>query len=261
VDAEDVSQAERRIPQFLTHRNRAVTREDYRLLCLSNPVNPVARAVVREGFLPGASISAARENVPGVVTTFVLPPGRPALGRTPKPTQGMLKDVFSYLLDRVPIGTELYVLSPEFVPMAVGVRVEVLDPGTEQQTLAAVRSALVTYLWSVTPGGVEGQGWPLGGAVAANELLTQVARVQGVRAVNRLSLFALKSPATWRRLAPGEDLQLRSYQLPELLGVSAATGSGAPGLPDGVGYLDGTGPDGDGTDGRAVPAPVIPDLC
>ena len=39
--------------------------------------------------------------------------------------------MFEYILDRVLIGTELYVLSPEFVPVAVGVRIDVLDAETE----------------------------------------------------------------------------------------------------------------------------------
>src|SRR5690606_21993106 len=79
VNAETVDQAERRIPQFLTHRNRAVTKEDFKLLAQNNPVNPVARADVLEGFLPGAKIAAARTDVPGVVSVFVMPPRAPAL--------------------------------------------------------------------------------------------------------------------------------------------------------------------------------------
>ena len=107
------------------------------LIALHNPVACVITSYsihytklyeeVRVGFLPGATIQAAREDVPGVVSVFVLPPGEPALGHTPKPTQGLLKDVFGYLLNRTLIGTELYVLSPEFVPLAVSVKVQVRD--------------------------------------------------------------------------------------------------------------------------------------
>ncbi len=257
LDAETVEQAEKRIPQFLTHRNRAVTREDFKHICETNPVNPVARAEVKVGFLPGARIEAARNNVPGVVSVFVLPPGEPALGHTPKPTQGLLKDVFAYLLNRVLIGTELYVLSPEFVPVAISVKIQVRDAETEQQTLRQVQYALVDYLWPLAPGGARGTGWPMGGAVRGNELITQAARVEGVLAVNALSLFN-KTKKGWHRLKDNEVISLKEYQLPELTGVRVESGSGTPVLPDGIGPLEGQTST---TTSRGVPVPVIPDVC
>lgn len=257
IDAETIEHAEQRIPQFLTHRNRAVTQDDFKILSEANPVNPVGRAEVMKGFLPGASIRAARENVPGVVSVFVLPPGEPVLGQAPKPTKGMLKDVFQYLLNRVVIGTELYVLSPEFIPIAVGVRVDVRDPETEQQTLRMVREALVSYLWSLMPGGAQGEGWPMGLAVRTNELMTRVARVEGVQAVNAMSLFR-RDQNLWHRLGQNQSVELEPYQLPELMGISVGSGTAQADFPGGIGPL--AGEEGGGSWGN-VPAPVIPDIC
>jgi hypothetical protein len=260
LDAETVVQAEKRIPQFLTHRNRAVTKQDFKLITEANPVNPVARAEVLEGFLPGNSIRSVRENVPGAVSVFVLPPGEPALGQTPKPTQGLLKDVFTYLLQRVLVGTELYVLSPEFVPVALSVLVQVREMETEQQTLQAVQQALIAYLWPVAPGGAHGRGWPMGdgAGVRVNELITQAARVDGVLAVNAMSLFQ-RTDKGWRRVGDQEQIELKKYQLPELVGIKVASGSGTPQLPDGIGPMEGQPPDTD--EPRGVPVPVIPDVC
>lgn len=252
VDAETVEEAERRIPQFLTHRNRAVTLQDFRALALTNPVNAVARAEVKAGFIPGSSIRAVRRDVPGAVSVFVLPPAEPALGNTPRATQGLLKDVFGYLLERVLVGTELYVLSPEPVPLAVSTTVTVRDPSTEQETLRAVRESLVRYLWPLPPGGFEEAGWPLGGDVRDTELLTRVARVPGVRAVNDLALFR-RDGSAWSRIPAGQALDLDDYQLPDLRAVEAGSGTGEAPQPRG------TGP-GDGGEGN-VPAPVIPDVC
>mgnify|MGYP001259588507 CR=1 FL=1 len=257
VDAETVEQAEQRIPQFLTHRNRAVTRDDFKRISESNPVVPVARAEVKVGFLPGARIEAARENVPGVVSVFVLPPGKPGLGHTPKPSRGLLKDLFGYLLNRVLIGTELYVLSPEFVPLAISVKIQVRDAETEQQTLRAVQQTLINYLWPLAPGGSGGNGWPLAAEVRSNELMTQVARVEGVLAVNGLSLFD-KQKKGWRRLKANQSLTLKDYQLPELLAVRVETGSGTPALPEGLGSADG---ESSSDQVRGVAVPVIPDIC
>ncbi len=256
LDAETVTQAERRIPQYLTHRNRAVTAQDFKILAENNPINPVAKAQVIEGFLPGNNINAVRENIPGAVSIFVMPPRIPALRQTPKPTKGLLKDVFEYLLQRLLIGTELYVLSPEFIPMAVGVNVEVVDPETEQETLQAVQNSMVNYLWPLAPGGALGDGWGMGVKVRASELATQAARVPGVRSVTSLSVFAKKDNRRWRRLKDNESLTLLKYQLPELMGVSAGTGSGKPAFPSGI-----EADLGNAGAGTGVPAPVIPEVC
>ena len=161
--------------------------------------------------------------------------------------------MFAYLLDRVLIGTELYVLSPEFVPMAVGVRIDALDRETEQQTLRDAQAAVVEFLWPLAPGGAQGQGWPLGGRVKAAELVTRVARVAGVRSVNAVSLFQFANNS-WRRLGAGEAIELKRYQLPELLGVSVGTGAGEGEFPGGLAG-ETTG------ENRGVPTPFIPEVC
>ena len=259
-DGETVAEAERRIPGFLTHRNRAVTRADFATLALTNPLRPIGRAEVIEGLLPGSALSNLRRDVPGVVSLFVLPPGAPETGRTPKPTQGLLQDVFTHLIERVLVGTELYVLSPEFVPLAAGVRVVVRDPQTEGETLAAVRQALTDYLWPLAPGGAEGGGWPMGEDVRGAELETRVARVPGVREVSSLVLFR-RVEGAWTALGEGASVVLQDYQLPELLGVSVVT-AGEPGLPAGLAGAGAATGGGTGTGtGRVVPAPVIPELC
>jgi hypothetical protein len=252
-DAETIEQAEQRIPQFLSHRNRAVTASDYHVLCRINPVNPVARAEVVHGFLPGHSLDVARRDVPGVVSVFVLPPAETAIGNWPKPNKALLKDVFQYLLNRVMAGTELYVLSPQFVPMAVSILVQVKDSRTEQETLKAVKTAITNYLWPLPEGGATGNGWGMGETVRANELLTQVARVDGVLAVNAVALF-LDSSKGWRRLPATEDLTLLDYQLPELMAVQVEIGSAGeqPGLPQGIS---------NDNSGNGIPVPVIPDVC
>ena len=257
-DAESVAEAEQRIPQFLTHRNRAVTEADFQLICRNNPINPVARAEVIKGFLPGNTLDAARDDVPGVISVFLLPPAEVAIGNWPKPTKGLLKDLYSYLQSRILLGTELYLLSPQFLPLAVSVLVTVRDPKTEQETLKKVREAITEYLWPLAPGGAAGTGWPMGEAVRPNELLTQAARVEGVQSVNGIGLFS-QSGDGWQLLPPTGQMKLTIYQLPELMGVRAEVGtaSDTPPLPQGIGPHSGSPPE--PADGIAVP--VIPDVC
>lgn len=260
VDAETVADAERRIPAFLNHRDRAVTAEDFALLARDNPLSPVARAEAVAGFFPGASLLAVRRNVPGVVSVFVLPPAPPALAAAPRASAGLLRDVHAWLAPRCLIGCELYVLAPQYVRVAVALALEVVDPATEQTVVADVQQALLRYLWPLPPGGPRGAGWPRGRAVEANELRTQAGRVAGVEAVNGLRLFVEDATAptgspSWRELPAGQALVLADYQLPELMAVAVTLGEAQPEPPRGY------APGGPAPSSQGVPVPVIPDLC
>jgi len=260
IDGESIAEAEQRIPAHLSHRNRAVTRDDFAELARSNPVNPVARADAVPGLLPGASLSAARSDVPGVVSVFVLPPAPPAMAAAPRPTAGLLGDVYDYLEQRKLVGTELYVLSPQFVPVALSLNVSLVDPARERETLNAVNDALLLYLWTLAPGGPSRTGWPMGRDLVINELKAVAARVDGVLAVNGLRLFRDYAKDDWAEV--DSELALRRYQLPELMEVAAmASDDAQAGLPEiadpSSRYSGGTTDDGS----TPVPVPVIPDLC
>ena len=123
---ETVADAERRIPAFLAHRDRAVTVRlpgagvRYAGLVLG-------RAEVVQGLMPGADPAATRTNVPGVVSVFVFPDQPVAVGNGPVATLAQLKEVFAYLRQRILIGTQLFVLSAEPLPIYAGVNVQVLN--------------------------------------------------------------------------------------------------------------------------------------
>lgn len=254
IDAETIEEAEQRIPSFLTHRNRAVTAEDFKLITLHNPVNAVARAEVIPGFLPGQTIESARYHVPGVVSMFVLPPAERVMGNTPKPSKGLLNDVYKYVSARTMVGTELYVLSPMYVPVAVSLMVQVRDPQTQQTTLQNVKQAMVDYLWLLAPGGANQSGWAMGKTVLVNELLTQAARVDGVLSVNAIALFT-ENNRIWKRVTSTEGLTLKPYQLPDLQGVRVEIGGvgEVPGIPSGLNATDASS--------SGVAVPVIPEVC
>ncbi len=257
VDRESIEAAETRIPAFLNHRERAVTAEDFTVLAVDNPLRPVAHADAVPGFFPGASLGAVRRNVPGVISVFVLPPQAPALATLPQPTAGMLREVYDYLIARTLLGTELYVLSPQYQPIAVSVALEVVDPATEQQTFRAVEQALLHYLWPLSPHGPRGAGWPYGRSVEINELRTQAGRVAGIEAVNGLRLFYQDlADAQWRELSGAQALPLLDYQLPQLMAVTIQAGEAQPPAPRG--FAPGAAPS---SGKQPVPVPVIPDLC
>lgn len=258
IDAESVTQMEQRIAAFLSHRNRAVTRDDFTRLALDNPVNPVAKAELITGFLPGSSLATARFNVPGVISIFVLPPAEMAIAAFPRTSVGLLKDVYGYLSQRSLLGTELYVLSPEYVPVAISVSVLEQDPQTRQQVYKAVEQSLLQFLWPLAPGGRLKQGWPLGQALDVNELRTVAGRVSGVQSIGAVQLYVQNSDKQWLTLTEGQSLSLQPWQLPELQAINVQADSrGETPLPPSI------------VSGAAeretmkdwIPTPVIPDIC
>jgi hypothetical protein len=245
-DGETVADAERRIPAFLAHRDRAVTVGDFQALALATPGLTLGRAEVVQGLMPGADPAATRTNVPGVLSVFVFPDQPMAFGNGPVATLAQLKEVFAYLRQRILIGTQLFVLSAEPVPIYAGVSIQVLSGADTAATVQGVQQALASYLWPLPPGGPDGGGWPIGRTVAADELLTQAARMPGVLAADRVDLYA-RSGSAWTLMS---SMPLKPWQVPALQGVGVGTPPPAP-------PADAPG---GGTTGPNL-VPIVPNVC
>lgn len=252
VEAEKIREAEARIPAFLTHRARAVTKADFEVLARDNPVTPVARAEAVAGLVPGANLAAARFDVPAAVSVFVLPPAPRAFAAAPRPTVGILRDVFQYLDRRKPISTELYVLSPQYVPLALSVAVTVSDPRTEASVMQDLRTNLLAFVWALAPGGPGGTGWPMGRNIDPNELQTTAGRTGGVQSIDGLAVYHQDTATgAWIELSEAK-LELQSYQLPELMEVHVGDTLEAPRVVTRAS---------EGPLPKPQPAPVAPDIC
>jgi hypothetical protein len=116
----------------------------------------------------------------------------------PRPDRAMLETVHAWLDARRPLGTELYVIAPEYVPIGVSAAVELVDPSTREQVLDMVSQAIRLHLWPLAPGGPDGQGWPLGRDLDDRLIETAIARVPGVRAVAPVRLFTRKRRGAWQ---------------------------------------------------------------
>lgn len=250
--AETVEEAERRIPAYLSNRDRAVTAEDFAAVARAVPGWAIARADVIPGFMPGIDAAASQANVPGVVSVFVIPPGERRLAGAPRPVLGLLRAAFDWLRARTLIGTQLFVLSPDYVGIGIWISVRLIDETTRTETLRAVRQALIDYLWPLEPGGPLGSGWPMGRTVALDELRTQAGRVPGLLAADDVVLYR-RTGTGWTTLAG--PLTLAAYQLPDLLGVTVAVASDTGGTTPAPPWTDADGSTG------GQPVPFIPDRC
>jgi hypothetical protein len=250
-DGESVADAERRIPSFLANRDRAVTAEDFQSLAMATPGMALGRATVAQGLMPGTDASATRTGVPGVVSVFVWPSQPIAFGNGPVATLAQLQLVFAWLRQRILIGTQLFVLAAEPVPIYAGVGIRVLNGADALAAGQSVQRALAAYLWPLPPGGPDQSGWALGRTVASDELLTQAARVAGVLAADQVVLYQ-QSGGAWSAV---NSVMLKPWQVPALQGVGVSTdGSGAPAPPPLAGDA-GTGPSGQ------THVPIVPKTC
>jgi predicted phage baseplate assembly protein len=249
IDGESIGDAERRIPAFLAHRDRAVTLDDFQALALATPGLIIGRAEAAQGLMPGATPDATRTGVAGVVSVFVFPQQPPALGNGPVATLAQLRDVFAYLSQRALIGTQLFVLAAEPVPLYASVSIELLNATQSVATTRAVQQALLNYLWALPPGGPDGSGWPIGRSVAVDELLTQAARAAGVLSADQLSLY-VQTAAGWTPVL--KSIALKSWQVPALQGVGIVTDGSSPLTPPTPGASGGSNP---------TIVPYVPKVC
>jgi predicted phage baseplate assembly protein len=253
-DAETLAQAEKRIPSYLRHRERAVTAEDYRSLAFETPGITVGRVEVLPRFKP----RDRRFDVPGVVSVMALPFQPLSRAPNPRPDRPFIERLHAHLSARAPLATELYVIGCEYVPLGVSVGVSIRDGFARDQVLHEVKQTLQRLLWPLAPGGANGDGWPLGRSVKTRELEVDISRVAGVREVTGLILFKREGGA-WRSIpATGteasQSLELADWQLPELLAVVVSDDpNGAP--------VELTARPNSYADPNAVAVPVVPKIC
>jgi hypothetical protein len=246
-DAESLADAEKRIPALFRNRDRAVTADDYEQLTATTPGVRVGRVEVLPKFKP----QERRSDVPGVVSVMALPWRAGFEAPYPRVDRPFIETVFKHLTDRKPLGTELYVIGCEYVPVTLSVGID--NPGGKEETNTAVKDALKRYLYCLAPGGPQGRGWPLGRTIKRRELEIVVSRVEGVEGVYGPNLFH-KVGGAWQRVTSTSDnieITLLPWQLPELLGVIVAEGE-AP--------IEFKSPaPAKASDGLAIP--VVPEIC
>ncbi len=254
ADGETLSDAEKRIPAFLKHGNRAVTAGDYKQLALETPSVELGRVEVLPKFKP----QQYRKNVPGVVSVMVIPKSSARIPPNPRPDRITLERVNSYLDERRPVATEMYIIGVEYIQIGLTIAVDIRDGHAHDQVLKDVKSQIRDYLWPLAPGGNSQTGWQLGRYVLNQEIEVEVARVKGIRIVSAVNLF-VRRKNRWRKVkADAKMLQvinLESWQLPELLSIVVVDDvKDLPKYPS-------EDPDPTEAIGKGTPIPVVPEVC
>jgi hypothetical protein len=237
-DGETPTEASRRMPLQLKHRDRAVSAEDFRDVVRGTPGVAIGRVEVLPSYHPQLGAPS-----PGVVT-LLLVPDDPLRPEGPVPDRLFLQAVCRHLEPRRLVTTEVRLRGPDYEPLTLAVGFDVV-PGADLAVVReAIKAALRSFL-SPLRGGQDGQGWPLDKPVEDRELWAQAARVENVAAIRGVRMWD-------RNGAEVATLPISGLQLPRLDRLSVRAGD-----PEDVPAAD--APPAAPTPRR--PVPVVPRSC
>jgi uncharacterized phage protein gp47/JayE len=166
-------------PAMISHRNRAVTVEDFEWLA-----KQASRKVVKVRCLPNTNNKKQTEI--GWVTVVIVPD---SLDAKPFPSLELRRKVRLYLelhsANTLSSAKHIYVNGPFYTDISVSVDVFVnsIDVATEAER--EVRRKLNSFFHPLT-GGPEGQGWDFGRDISASDIYAMLEDVDGVDHVENL---------------------------------------------------------------------------
>ena len=204
-DAESIDEIIRRAPSLLTSRDRAVTRQDFEVIGMEAS-GEVARAAC-----PG---TMGRD---GTVQVVILPHRREG-EITPDPflSSGLRDHVERYLARRCLINIEPKVRLASFLPIDVSVTLR-LRPNANQLVVREDAEWWVESFLDPYDGGIDGEGWPFGGTLYAQDFARMVSDIYEVRHVIDVQLYDIsenvRGPAGWEEGVGARELPLTKNDL------------------------------------------------
>ena len=262
ADAEAVVSGEKRVANFIRHRDRLVTADDFAEIARRAPGIDIARVEVLAAYHPDLGDSEPGD-APGVVTLMLVPRHDPRRPDAPAPDPAFIDALCRHLDPRRLVTTELVLRGPVYVPiwLSLGITVaggfavpdvrdrvkqrlrEYLAPARDAEAAAAEEVSALAFP------GME-NGWPLRKAVNRLELMAEVSREPGVLKVNELLL------ATTTAGAVDTEVAMRGLQLPRVDGLSVEVGSAVS-----LQALQGEGFGAPAGGVRSFPVPTVPEEC
>jgi predicted phage baseplate assembly protein len=265
--SESVQDGLDRIPGELRRRDRAVTRGDFEELALATPGGGVGRADTLPLFDPVSKHLDPKTGLPdaaGVVSVVIWPRHDYQHPNAPMPDKTLLSRVCAWLDARRLITTELWIIPPTYVKVAVAIGVQVAPGFGIEAVRRWVELVVRQYLAPLPPYGADGNGWPLGRTVIGRELEAAALQVEGVQFLTNDVQLARWDPAsnTWLQItqptstASGivlpNTVPLNPWEVPELAEITVVDG---PPLAPGTAITPPANP------AVPVPIPTIKEQC
>lgn len=160
-------------PTMISHRNRAVTVEDFEWLS-----KQASRKVAKARCLP--AIDNNNRKKAGFVTVIIIPDSTEA---EPKPSLALKRVVKSYLkehsLNTVSNADNIYVKAPRYTRISLFADIFVRSMDVASSTETEVKTKLNAFFHPLT-GGSEGKGWEFGRDVAVSDIYALLEPIEGV---------------------------------------------------------------------------------
>jgi hypothetical protein len=102
------------------------------------------------------------------------------------------EEVQSYLDERRLLATRLEIAPPEYIPVAVTVRIKVNVGSDARQVATDVERRLYRYINPVH-GGPDGDGWPFGRSLSLSEVYATIQGTTDVGYIEEVKLFPIKN--------------------------------------------------------------------
>lgn len=168
--------------QWLRHRGRAVTVEDYQdVAMLASAVVAKAKCYPNRNLVEDPT---GKTVLAGVISVVIVPrSSEPA----PLPDLTLLRQVRDFLRERSVPDAELLVVAPEYVSVCVEAFIAPATPHAVANLLMYCEQSLISYLHPLTGGG-EGAGWDFGRLPHESGLYALLESSGGVDHVRSLSI-------------------------------------------------------------------------
>jgi len=199
TDQETMESAKLRAPQVVKARTRAVTADDFEYLALQVS-SQVARARCT---YPGAA-DDGQKPPPGVVRLLLVPTVEkrdgPISSEELEITKGLRAEVQSYLDECRLLATRLEIGSPEYIPVAIEVRIKAKTGSNPERLATSVEKRLYKYINPVY-GGPDGKGWPFGYSLSLSEIYAIIQGTANVDYIEEVKLFPIDTETGERQEA------------------------------------------------------------
>jgi predicted phage baseplate assembly protein len=205
TDAESMERARMRAPQLLHGRTRAVTADDFEYLALE------ASSTIARAKCLAAGTTVDNGSIPPGVVRLLLVPKTDEVDR-PVPRERLAlpghvrNEVQTYLDERRLIGTRLEIGPPEYVTVAVAVRIKINPSASADSVTTEVKRRLYRFLNPVV-GGPDGSGWPFGRNLFFSEVSGVIQRVTGIEYIEDVKLYVV-DPKTGEHQAAGSRVTI-----------------------------------------------------
>ena len=179
-DAEPIESLVKRAPKTLRARDRAITFEDYEILTKESSTD-VAKVKVIPNFNNAGNYET------NWVTAVIAPYSQE---KQPECSEGLIRNVRSYLEGRAPIVTNVQVISPQYAVIDLKIDIVLNEWNLAPVVKDEIQKKLASFLHPIY-GGYDNEGWEFGTLPCFSDFFTLLEDVDGIEHIKTLKMHVV----------------------------------------------------------------------